>query len=137
VSRLIRSLVILALIAGAPGCAHSTPGASVERAVMRRSDVISREELDRQHWSNAYDAVQALRPAWLNDRGPDTAMGTPVELQVHVNGMRVGGISVLRETGVTDLTYLEYFDPVSATARWGLGYGHGAINLSTRPKEPH
>lgn len=35
---------------------------------------------------------------------------------------------------VTEVVNLEYIDPIAATARWGLGYGHGAINVSTKPK---
>lgn len=129
----IRVLVVLGPVFVASACAYHRPGEPVERASFRRTDVITREEIDRQHWANAYDLVAALRPAWLNERGPDT-FGTPVELQVHVNGIRAGGISALREMAVTDLVYLEFIDPIAATARWGFGYGHGAIDLSTKPK---
>ena len=95
--------------------------------------MITREEIDTQHWANAYDLVATLRPSWLNERGPDS-FSTPPELQVHFNGARVGGINTLRQMVLTEIVYLEYFNPVAATARWGLGYGHGAIELSTRPK---
>ena len=53
---------------------------------------------------------------------------------MHFNGVRAGGIAVLRQMVVTEVVYLEYVDPIAATARWGLGYGRGAIDVSTKPK---
>ena len=129
-----RALVVLGLIFFVSACAGSRPGPPVERASASRTDLITPEEIERQHWANAYELVAGLRPAWLNERGPDTIAGTPVRLQVHVNGMRVGDVSALREINVEQLAYLEFIDPIAATARWGLGYGHGAIDLSTKGK---
>jgi hypothetical protein len=123
-------LVVAALVV--PACAGSRAGPTLDRANASKTDLISREEMERQHWANAYDLVAALRPAWLNRRGPDTAVGTQVVLQVHVNGMRVGDVTTLHEIDVTQLAYAEFIDPIAATARWGLGYGHGAINLTTK-----
>lgn len=128
-----RILVVLGLFVIAAACSPHGSGDPVERASSRRKDLITREEIDRQHWANAYELVAALRPSWLNERGPDS-FGPPTELQVHFNGVRAGGISMLRQMVVTEVVYLEYLDPIAATARWGLGYGHGAIDVSTKPK---
>lgn len=128
-----RVLIALGLTIAASGCAQHRSADPVERATYRQKDLITRQEIETQHWANAYDLVYALRPSWLNERGPDT-FGTPVELQVHFNGVRAGGISTLRQMIVTEVVYLEYIDPIAATARWGLGYGHGAIDVSTKPK---
>lgn len=124
---------MLCLTAATSACMQSRAGDPVERASSRRMDLITREEIESQHWANAYELVAALRPNWLNERGPDS-FGTPAELQVHFNGVRAGGIATLRQMIVTEVVYLEYIDPIAATARWGLGYGHGAIELSTKPK---
>jgi hypothetical protein len=132
--QLVRFFILLGVIVPASACMHSRPGDPVDRATLRRTDLITRDEIDKQHWANAYELVIALRPNWLHPRGPDTVVGTPVQLQVHINGVRAGTISVLNETDVTNLVYVEYIDPIAATARWGLGYGHGAIDLSTKPK---
>lgn len=129
----LRVLCLLGLGIAAAGCAPRPGAKPVERASSSRMDLITREEIDTQHWANAYELVAALRPRWLNERGPDS-FGTPVELQVHFNGTRAGGINILRSMIVSEVEYLEYIDPITATARWGLGYGHGAIDISTTPK---
>ena len=123
------TLVVVAVA----GCAQRGASDPVERASQSRRDLITREEIDKQHWANAYELVAALRPSWLNERGPDS-FTTPAELHVHFNGVRAGGIQVLRQMVVTDVVYLEYIAPLAATARWGIGYGRGAIDVSTKPK---
>lgn len=114
-------------------CPRRGPGEPVERASSRRTDLILREEFENRHWANAYDLVATLRPSWLNDRGPDS-LGEPAQLLVHFNGARAGGVGVLQTMIVAEVVYLEYVDPVAATARWGIGYGRGAINVSTQSR---
>jgi hypothetical protein len=128
-----RLLLVLGLVSVAASCASQPVNNPVERASSSRTDLITRAEIETRQWANAYDLVAALRPNWLNERGPDS-FGTPAELQVHFNGTRAGGIAVLRQMVVSEVEYLEYIDPITATGRWGLGYGHGAIDISTKPK---
>lgn len=123
-------MLLLACLAVGAGCAQRT--AEGARVPAPRPDLITREEIERQHWASAYELVATLRPNWLHERGQDT-FGTPVELQVHFNSIRLGGPAMLRETPATELAYLQYFDPLAASARWGLGYSKGAIVLSTKP----
>jgi hypothetical protein len=128
-----RVLLALGLGTIVAHCAPRAAGGPVERASSSRMDFITRAEIETRQWANAYDLVVALRPNWLNERGPDS-FGTSAELQVHFNGTRAGGVSVLRQMVVSEVEYLEYIDPITATGRWGLGYGHGAIDISTKPK---
>jgi hypothetical protein len=113
------------------GCAprQGNPGESV---ASRSTDVIAVDEIEQKHWSSAYELVSTLRPNWLADRGPDT-FGAPGELKVRIDGVRAGGIELLRTTPVLGVAYLQYFNPIEAAARWGLGYNHGAILISTLP----
>lgn len=99
-----------------------------------RSDVITALEIGRTNYSNLYDVVQALRSRWLLTRGPTTILGPQGEVQVHLDDVRLGGVQSLRNLSPVGVAYIQWFDPTTAAQRWGLGYGQGAIYVSTRPK---
>ena len=119
-------------LAASAGCARQVPAGAEPRSTVRQ-DLITRDEITARYYANAYDLIAAVRPNWLNQRGVET-LGQPIELQVHYNGIHVGGLAALREIPVTELVYLEYVDPNAAAGRWGLGYGKGAVVLSTKPR---
>lgn len=121
-------LVVLTSCANANGSPEGAPNART------RADLITQEEIQRGQHRNLYDAVQALRSRWLNSRGPDTLIGRQGEIQVHMDGTRLGGVSVLRSLPTVGVVYIQWFDPVAAAARWGLDHGHGAIYISSRPR---
>ena len=125
-----RILLLGALFAGALSCASSA--GSERRGSARQSDVITLDEIVRGHWLNAYDMIRALRVHWLNDLGHDTILGQPTEIQVHLDDARLGGVASLRSVAIHDITSARFHRPIDASARWGLGYGKGAIELSTR-----
>jgi hypothetical protein len=90
-----------------------------------------RETLRPEEWGNrnfysAFDAVAAMRPMWLNKRGPDG------EIQVYVDDNHVGGIEVLRSVRTTSISTIKHLDGIQAGARYGLGHNQGAILISTR-----
>ena len=125
-----RILLLGALACGALACASNARGE--RRASARQSDVITLDEITRGHWRNAYDMIRALRGHWLNDRAHETILGEPTEIQVHLDDMRLGGVASLRTVAIHDITSARFHRPIEASARWGLGYGKGAIELSTR-----
>src|SRR5437763_1053503 len=100
------------------------------REPAHRADLLTAEELRAGQWRNAYDAVSSLRARWLQSRGPDTIMGKPGEVQVHLDDVRLGGVDTLREIPVIEIAYIQFFDPQTASARWGLDHSHGAIYVS-------
>jgi hypothetical protein len=51
---------------------------------------------------------------------------------VILDDMKFGGVSKLRSLSASGLASLQYFDPVTATSRWGWDFGSGAIYISTR-----
>jgi hypothetical protein len=105
--------------------------------------------------SNAYEAVQSLRPEWLVIRGARSlAAGTdPIRvegsgagvritgstpliseagtIQVYVNGVNVGGVASLSAINVLTVQDMYFFDAAAATIRWGEGNPHGAILVIT------
>ena len=128
----LRTVARAALLALAIACAGGAGGPASRAS--GRADLITAEELRGGQFRTAYDAVSSLRARWLQSRGTDTFLGKPGEVQVHLDDVRLGGISSLREIPVIDIAYMQFFDPASASARWGLDHGHGAIYVSTRPR---
>jgi hypothetical protein len=125
-------LLQLLVVLGGAACAAGKPPAQSERAVSRRSDRISREEIRACSWTDAYEVVATLRPNWLSDRGRDS-FGSGTVTQVVMNGVRMGGVAALRRMPAADIEHFQWHDPNSATTRWGVGFGSGAIELSTTP----
>ena len=109
-------------------CIACASGGHSARPSGSRPDLIGLEELRKVTWPNAYELVSNLRPRWLQARG-----GGDAELiKVVVDDMKVGGVSALRGVPSGDIKFIQYFDPLAATGRWGLGFGQGAIYVSTR-----
>ena len=96
-----------------------------------RSDLITQEEIQSRHFQNAYEAVQALHANWLVTRGTDTS-GTQVV--VYEDLTRLGGVEALRGISTLAIKYIQHYNADEATARWGLGHGQGAIQVSTMPR---
>ena len=121
---------MLALAVAVTACASR--GKSGARQPNARADLRTAEEMRGGQWRNAYDAVSSLRARWLQPRGPDH--GKPGGVQVHLDDVHLGGVDTLREIPVIEIAYIQFFDPATASARWGLDHSHGAIYVSTRQR---
>ena len=75
--------------------------------------------------------MQSLRPNWLRTRGPQSIYRDG-QIVVYQDNVRVGGPEALRVIPATDVLSMRFFDGPSATQRWGLDHGHGAIQVLTR-----
>ena len=95
-------------------------------------NVISREDLLATHFRNAYEAVEALHSNWLLLR-PNSFLAQG-QVLVYMDNVRLGGISELRTISLMPIEYMEYFDAVQATTRWGVGHTQGVIYISTHPE---
>ena len=126
--------IVLPLIVAASGlaCSAGKPPSQIERAGARRSDRISRDEITARAWTDAYEVVATLRPVWLVDRGRDS-FGASTVIQVVMNGARLGGATALRRLSAADIERMQWYDATAATSRWGVGFGKGAIEISTTP----
>jgi hypothetical protein len=124
-TRGIGSVLLLMLVSA---CA-STPAA--ERAERGGRAVITDAEIRNTHQANALGVVQALRPEWL--RTPTTTSGQAGhQIQVYVDGNRMGGLDQLRQIMAGTVTSMQFLTGLEATQRWGLNHGSGAIVVSTR-----
>lgn len=125
---LLRLGAALALVVA--GACASGPGDGAAPATPDQH-LITREEIDRGQWSDVYDLVRSLRPSWVRSRGVDS-FENPGEVQVYVDGTRLGGVQLLRTLPTHAIERLEWIDPVSAAGRWGLNHGHGVIYITYR-----
>jgi hypothetical protein len=125
---LLRSLVLLFALCAACATAGS-PGASKPR---QDRNLLTGEQLRETGHNNALDAVQALRSNWLRAKGTDS-FSSPTQVQVYLDNNQLGGVETLRGIATGQITYVRYYDGVTASGRWGLGHGQGVIFVSTGP----
>ena len=92
--------------------------------------MITLDQIREHRFTNAYEAVAALRSNWLQTRGADS-FATPTTVQVYFDGTRLGGIDTLRSIGTAGIVYIRYYDGITASGRWGLDHGQGVILVSS------
>lgn len=111
-------------------------GAPGER-FRRRSDVISERELAATSTPNLYDAIQQLRPRFLQRRGESSITrreGTIVV--VYIDDVRAGSPESLRSVHPSEVLEVRYLDGPSASSRYGLNHGGGAIVVQRKRGGP-
>lgn len=124
-------LLAVAALFGLTACASSPPNGT-DAHDQGGARLITRAEIERSQWSNTYDLVRNLRPRWVETRGVDS-FENPGEVQVYVDGMRLGPVDMLKTLSTSGIYYLEWVDPITAAGRWGLDHGQGVISISYRP----
>jgi hypothetical protein len=98
-----------------------------------RSDYLSRDDLTAvAGQSNLYDVLHAQRPNWLVARSQNSFMN-PGRVQVYLDDVRIGGVDQLRNISMQGIDHVQWYDPITASSRWGLNHEMGAIVVSTRP----
>jgi hypothetical protein len=129
----IRPAAFAAAILIATGCSSGGTGGDTTGAAepTSRRDVITRAELDGSEVSNAYDAIQRLRPAWFRVRGTTSTRGSS-QIWVYVDGVRLGELERLRTIPIERIRELRHISASDATIRWGTGHSSGAIEVITR-----
>ena len=125
-----RTTVALALliVSGSLACASS--GGTTTRG---SRNVITLEELANEPSGTLYEAIQRLRPRWLQNRGISNSRTLrPTPLQVYLDNAPLGTTGSLRTISVTDVDRVEFMSANDATTRFGTGHDGGAIIVSTR-----
>jgi hypothetical protein len=137
----IRSILLVALAAGAAaGCASSpaSGGAGATQQSTARPhgsrDRITQDELANLDVQNALQAVQRLRPQFLQTRGGATQSinSGPVDIVVYVDQTKMGGPSVLSQIPISDVKEIQYLNAADATQRYGTGHAAGAIIVTRK-----
>ena len=120
-------VAVLATLVSAIACATGGRSATPERA---DRELITHEQIEKNHFTTAYDAVESLHSNWLRPKGTDS-FTTPTEVVVYINANRAGGVDALKDIRVETITFIRHFDGVTASARWGIGHGQGVILVNT------
>jgi hypothetical protein len=119
-------LLLLALV---PSCTLRRAGPDGERT---NRSVITQQQMAENHFLTAYDAVESLRSNWLQTRGTDS-FSAPSEVRVYLDNTLLGGVATLRDITANTVSFIKYYDGITATGRWGLGHGAGVIFVSQHP----
>lgn len=115
--------LFLALLTGVAGCASGGANGTSRGS----ANLITLEELGTVQNLSAFDAVQRLRPRWIQARG-----GTDQPPVVFLDGSNMGGIETLRTIQASSIREMRFRDGRDATTRYGTGYGGGVIEITTR-----
>ena len=124
---IVRPAIFLLLSA----CAARTPATT--RALPDRTIIMQREILEHK-FETVFDAIQALRPTWLQTRGTNSLQAASTQVQVYLDNNHLGGPETLSTISLGSVVYIRHYDGVAATARWGLDHGQGVIYVSTHPE---
>jgi hypothetical protein len=129
--RLVAPLLALFFAAACASAGSGDNGGDTPKTRYSRN-VITLEEI--QHASGlrtAYDAIQRLRPQFLQTRGTSGLRGS-TEVAVYVNGMPMGGIAVLNQINIQDVKEIRHYSASNATTKYGTGLTGGLIEVKTR-----
>ena len=116
-------LIAFALALGLSGCASSGGGGG--RVAGASSTRIVRAELTPLGQLDALQAVQRLRPQWLQSRGTAQAV-------LHVDGAPRGDVNDLRFIPADQIEQIEYMSATDASTRFGTDYQGGVILVTNR-----
>lgn len=122
----LRTALVALIMGSVAACSMSSSGstASSDR------NTVSGAELAATNSVTVYEALERVRPQWLNTRGPvsmtDSEEARP---NVYMNGTRVGELEYLREVYVVDVQELRFWSAGEASARFGMGNPRGVIEI--------
>jgi len=122
-----RSLVVVLLVVVA-ACTHA--GTTRQK---RDPNLITQDEIERVTATNAYEAVQMLRPSFLRTRGITSPVtGMPELAMVYLDGMKMGDIGQLQRIPTVGIVSIRYINAIDANQRYGRGHEGGAILVDRR-----
>ena len=125
----MRNLMTIAALLAFVACGPTKSG----RAAPQTRNLITADEIAKSNASNAYDAVERLRPAFLQTRGPQSIQNTaPPTPMVYVDGMRYGALQSLMSLPTISIISIQYLNALDATQRFGMGNDGGAILVTTK-----
>ncbi len=118
-----------AMVFTASACASG--GSSDSSSTSRDRDLITQQELEEVGRGFMYDAIQRLRPRWLDNRRSGIG-GAQEGPRIYLDGQYWGDVDQLRTFDITGVIEVRYLNANDATTRFGTGHLAGAILIVTR-----
>jgi hypothetical protein len=128
-----------ALAAAVPVVLACASGPPLDEALRPRSDVLTRAELRESGATDAYEAIQRLRPRWLVVRSGMRSFSMETEVVVFQDRLFLGTQDALKRMGIEGIYEIRYLDGATAKAALaGIGDRHvqGAIIVHLSPPPP-
>lgn len=131
----LTAVLLLPFVTPVPGVAQD-PSRVGEKKIKRDPLRITAEEIALlPEVGDAYDAIQRLRPRFLQTRGINRLVTSDVPQPiVYLDEVKRGQIDFLRTVPVRNIGEIRYLRGVDATTRWGIGHEAGAIMIYTLKK---
>jgi len=103
------------------------------RVAPQDRNLITADEIVKSNATNAFEAVERLRPAFLRTRGSQSLQNQePPTPMVYLDGMRYGTLQTLASVPTIGIVSIQYLNAIEATQRYGFGNEGGAIMIVTR-----
>jgi hypothetical protein len=133
------SRVRYALAAAIPMFLACASAPRPDAGLPQRLDILSGPELRETGATDAYEAVQRLRPRWLVVRSGMRSFSMETEVVVFQDQLFLGNQDALKRMGIEGIYEIRYLDGSTAKATLpGLGDRHvqGAIVVHMSPPPP-
>jgi hypothetical protein len=128
-------MISAVLVLGLAACSAATQNGSVDPQVAssQSSDVISQAELESAGVTDAFQAINRLRPMFLR-RLRETSQVVPGRslLEVYLDDLKLGGLETLQTMPIESIKSIRYLTSSEATIRWGTNHTGGVILLTTK-----
>ena len=96
-------------------------------------NLITADEIAKSNATNAYEAVERLRPTFLRTRGSQSLQNQePPTPMIYIDGMRYGPLQTLASVPAIGIVSIQYLNAIEATQRFGFGNEGGAIMITTK-----
>lgn len=120
----------VAVVTAVIGCTHAGTAA----APSADSSVITQEQIEPLHATNAYDVVAALRPTFLHSRGRESSDPRipPVPVKVYLDNASYGDVSSLRGIPIEQIEAIRFYESSDAQYKFGTGNAGGVIQVITK-----
>jgi len=129
----IRRLVSSAFILAATACASSSNGATGTGGSggSTNPNVLSGAEIASSSWSQAsiYEAVQRLRPTYLQSRGRAGNVPGAGDILASIDGGPLNPVETLRSLNAGQVREVRYLSASDAAQRFGVRANSGAVIL--------
>ena len=123
----------LAIAAAALLTLGACGGGKPQHVTPRDRNLITADEIAKSNATNAYEAVERLRPAFLRTRGSQSLQNQePPTPMVYIDGMRYGPLQTLTSVPAIGIVSIQYLNAIEATQRFGFGNEGGAIMITTK-----